>query len=215
MAEQNTPERDRNAARHANRHEEDTATAAASAPDPHDKTLSRTQRKLAAKSLQQLGQKLAALPVNVRQTLDLPADIAAAIDHLNSMRSHIARKREMLYLGKLLRRIDSSEIMERLQQNEQQTRQQVASLHRAERWREHLLRHGDQALQPLLQHLLACRNTLADDVLAEPQQLRALLRQAQQQARANKPPAASRKLYRLLFAIDQAQALPQLSETSR
>jgi len=206
MAEQNTPER--------TRHATEAATAAGSAPDPHDKTLSRTQRKLAAKALQQLGQRLAALRASERQALNLPADIEAEIDHLNSMRSHVARKRQMLYLGKLLRRMDTGDIIGQLDHSEQQTRQQVASQHRAERWREHLLCHGDQALQPLLQHLLACRNTLADDVLAEPQQLRALLRQAQQQARAGKPPAASRKLYRLLFAIDQAQALPQLAESA-
>ncbi|MBU1188706.1 MAG: DUF615 domain-containing protein [Gammaproteobacteria bacterium] len=184
------------------------AQDAISGPDPHDKTLSRTQRKLASKSLQQLGQRLAALRDSERAALDLPADILEAVDDLNSMRSHIARKRQMLYLGKLLRRIDVGGIVHQLEHSEQQTRQQVASQHRAERWREHLLSHGDQALQSLLTHLLANTDNAPAPPVAEPQQWRALLRQAQQQLRAGKPPAASRKLYRMLYAADQAQPLP-------
>ena len=185
---------------------------AGSGPDPHDKTRSRTQRKLAAKSLQQLGQRLAALRPSERQALHLPADISAAVDDLNSMRSHIARKRQMLYLGKLLRRIDAGDIIGLLDHSEQQTRQQVASQHRAERWREHLLRHGDQALQTLLQDLRSDQGSAQESLLPEPQQLRSLLRQAQQQLRSGKPPAASRKLYRLLYAADQLQPLPPLAD---
>lgn len=197
-------------------HSSSPAQTDSSGPNPHDKTLSRTQRKLASKSLQQLGQQLAALRPSERQALQLPADIDAAVDDLNNMRSHIARKRQMLYLGKLLRRIDTGDIIQLLQHSEQQTRQQVASQHRAERWREHLLAQGDQALQMLLQQLLSNPDTdQATDqasALPEPQQLRALLRQAQQQLRSGKPPAASRKLYRLLYATDQVHTLPPLAD---
>jgi len=187
-------------------------TTASSGPDPHDKTLSRTQRKLASKSLQQLGQRLAALRDSERAALDLPADILEAVADLNSMRSHIARKRQMLYLGKLLRRMDTGDIIDQLDHSEQQTRQQVASQHRAERWRDHLLSHGDQALQSLLAHLLSVADSASEQPATEPQQWRSLLRQAQQQLRAGKPPAASRKLYRLLYAADQAQPLPPLAD---
>lgn len=190
----------------------DATQAAVSGPDPHDKTLSRTQRKLASKSLQQLGQRLAALRDSERAALDLPADILEAVTDLNNMRSHIARKRQMLYLGKLLRRIDAGDIVHQLEHSEQQTRQQVASQHRAERWREHLLSHGDQALQSLLTHLLSSTDHAPAQPLVEPQQWRALLRQAQQQLRAGKPPAASRKLYRMLYAADQAQPLPPVAD---
>lgn len=188
-------------------HADDPVTAS-SGPDPHDKTLSRTQRKLASKSLQQLGQRLAALRDSERAALDLPTDILAAVTDLNSMRSHIARKRQMLYLGKLLRRIDAGDIIRQLEHSEQHNRQQVASQHRAEHWREHLLQHGDQALQALLDHMFSAADQASAQPVAEPQQWRALLRQAQQQQRAGKPPAASRKLYRLLYAADQAQPLP-------
>jgi len=187
---------------------------ASSGPDPHDKTLSRTKRKQAAKSLQQLGQRLAAMRSSEREALNLPADIEEAVNDLNSMNSHIARKRQMLYLGKLLRRIDAGDILGLLDHSAQLTRQQVASQHRAERWRDHLLGAGDQALQALLAHLLSSRNAAPENALVEPQQWRSLLRQAQQQQRAGKPPAASRKLYRLLYAADQAQPLPPLTDRS-
>lgn len=177
----------------------------AAGPNPHDKSLSRTKRKEASKALQQMGQRLAALKPQQRASLSLDADILAAIDDLNSISSHGAHKRQMLYLGKLLRRIDASELIIMLEQFDQQARQLTAGHQRAEQWRDYLLEHGDQALQSLLAQQSANHNSLLTS-----QSVRALLRQIQQQQQAGKPAAASRKLFRLLHAADQQQPLPVL-----
>lgn len=168
--------------------------------NPHDKTISKTLRKQASRDLQKLGQELAQLPIEKLHVLPIDNELDAAITQLRNTKSHIARKRQMQYVGKLLRSRDVEELIEALTAFEQQSKTVVASQHRAEAWRDYLLEHADTGLQALLTH---CQHI-------DRQQLRTLIRQTRQEIKHEKPPASKRKLYRLLHQTDQQTSLPDL-----
>ncbi len=167
-------------------------------PDPHDKTLSKTQRKQASQALLKLGKDLAGLPSKVFNSLQLDPGLREELERLRKMTSHVARKRQMLFVGKLLRRADPEPLFKALALYQQQGRDQTARQHRVEQWRAYLLQHGDTALNELI----------ATDTQIDRQVARQLIRQALSEASRERPPVASKKLFRLLHSIDLLQALP-------
>ncbi len=171
-------------------------------PDPHDKTLSKTKRKEASQALQQLGLALSKLPNEARHALPLDNYLRAELERLRKITSHVARKRQMLFVGKLLRREDPEPLFAALERHTQQGREQVARQHRAEHWRDHLLNQGDAALTTLVEA----------DPQADRQAIRQLLRQARLETEREKPPVAARKLFRVLHTLDMHQTLPPVPE---
>ena len=128
---------------------------------------SKTQRKQAAHELTELGRQLSQLKAQQRQSLDLPDDVASALEDACQMRSHGARKRQLQFLGKMLRRHDVAPIRAQLEQMQAPGRHQAALNHQAEQWREQILEQGETAIE---QFVTAHPN-------AERQQLRQTLRQ--------------------------------------
>lgn len=169
-------------------------------PDPHDKTLSRTQRKLASQTLQKLGLDITKLPASIRHTLPLNEILRHELERLRTTTNNVAKKRQMQFVGKLLRREDPEPLLTALRNYEQRGQEQTARQHRAERWRDYLLSQGDEAIHNLLQqHPELDRQTL-----------RQLVRQSHLETANKKPPSASRKLFRLLHKRDLERALPVL-----
>jgi ribosome-associated protein len=93
----------------------------------------------------------------------------------------------MQYLGKLMRSVDEEPIRAKLDEWNNVTRVQGAKFHALERWRERLLTE-EQALSDLV----------AEYARADIQQIRTLIRNAQKEAAAGKPPKSSRALFKLL-----------------
>src|SRR5688572_2127685 len=104
--------------------------------------------------------------------------------------AQIARKRQMQFLAKHLRRAEDElpAIRAALAQDRDERRRDAAALHRVEAWRERLVREGDEALNALL----------AEHPDADRQRLRQLARRAHEDHLANRAPAASRELFRAL-----------------
>ena len=115
-----------------------------------------------------------------------------------AIRSNVARKRQLGFVAKLLRHSDVSDIVAALDARNNAARVDTAQQHRVEQWRDGLVAGEGDGLTALLR--------MRRDVDA--QQLRQLVRNAQREAAANKPPASSRKLFRLLRDLDQASELP-------
>ena len=67
---------------------------------------SRTQRKRESKELTQLGEQLLALPPERWTALELPERLADALVEANRLTSFGARRRQALYIGKLMRTLD-------------------------------------------------------------------------------------------------------------
>jgi ribosome-associated protein len=115
-----------------------------------------------------------------------------------AIRSNVARKRQLQYVAKLLRRADTAPIFAAIEAVEDQARQGVARQHRVEAWRDLLIDAGDPALTRLVE--------ARDDV--DVPALRNLMRNAERERRQGRPPAAQRALFRLLRALDESATLP-------
>lgn len=164
-----------------------------------DETLvSKSQRRRDALEVRSLAASLIALDEAGLGRVPLEEDVRAAIAEARRIRSHVARKRQMQYVAKLLRRIDPEPILAALDATQQEARHLKARQHRTEAWRDALLERGDEALGEL--------TALRDD--ADRQAIRQLLRNARLEADRNRPPAAARSLFRLLRGMDETEALP-------
>ena len=107
------------------------------------------------------------------------------------MPAHGARKRQLAYLAKQMRRHEDAEldaIRDALDAAAAPSRRETARLHALEHWRERLLEEGDDALADFI----------AEHPRADRQRLRQLARNALEERRRNKPPRAFRELFREL-----------------
>jgi ribosome-associated protein len=71
---------------------------------------SRTRRKNEDKALQRLGEQLVALPSGQLETMGLPDELLTAIELARRIKSHSARRRQIQYIGVLMRHIDPQPI---------------------------------------------------------------------------------------------------------
>lgn len=107
---------------------------------------SKSARKREQTELQVLGEQLAALPHELRATLDLDERLCDAIDDLDKMRSHEAQRRQRQYIGKLMRDVDPEPIRALLDRLRADDRRQKRVFANAERWRDRIVAEGGEAL---------------------------------------------------------------------
>ena len=155
---------------------------------------SRTRQRQAALDVLALGQQLVALTAAQLDKLPIPEGLRPHIVETQRITSPIARKRQMAFLAKQMRREDDATldaIRDALDAGGEASRRETAMLHRAETWRERLLADGDAALTELL----------AEHPDADRQRLRQLVRNAAEEKAKNKPPHSYRELFRELRDI--------------
>ena len=152
-----------------------------------EEIVSKTKRKQEMHALQALGVALVALPDAQVRAMGLPGPLELAIFEAKRIRSHEARRRQMQYIGRLMRDADAEPIRARLAEIEGHSAQGIAHHRRLEAWRERLLA-DDQALTEFA----------AEHPGADLQALRALLRNARKEAKEGKPPRAFREVFRFL-----------------
>jgi ribosome-associated protein len=161
---------------------------------------SKSQRRRDALEVKSLASRLIALSPALLAQVPLDEPLRAAIGDARSIRSNVARKRQLQFVAKLLRRGDPDPIRQALEAFGADARQLSGRQHRAEAWRDHLLETGDSAISELLRQ--------RHDVDAQP--LRQLMRKARQETDAGRPPAAARALFRLLREMDELEPLPPI-----
>lgn len=149
--------------------------------------LSKTKRKQAMQELQVLGEALVELNNERLASLDLPENLLDAVKAARKITAHGGRRRQMQYIGKLMRGIDEAPIRAQLDIWNGDQRQEATQLHLLENWRKRLIEE-DSALPDFLD---ACPD-------ADVQQLRTLIRNARKEAAGNMSPRNSRELFRLL-----------------
>lgn len=156
-------------------------TGAAAAP-------SKSAAKRHAHALTDFGAVLVAMADSQLARIPLPEDIRAAVLETRRIRKHGARKRQLLYLGKLLRRSDVTPLLAAHAEISGEAKAENLRLHGVERWRDRLLAEGEAVIGELLEHYPE----------VDRQRLRQLLRTARREQAAQQPPAAARALFRLL-----------------
>ena len=157
-----------------------------------DDFISKTQRKREATDLQALGAALVKLSKDQLARIDMPENLRDAIWECRKFTKHEARRRQLQYIGKIMRDIDAGPIAAQLAQIEAPSRRQTALFHVAERWRTDLMESPD-----------AVARFVKEYPEADPHRLRELAEAAREEKRASKPPRQYRELFHVLNALLQ------------
>jgi ribosome-associated protein len=152
--------------------------------------VSKTRRKAEMHELQSLGEALVRLPASRLAALDLPERLADAVEQTRAIGKHEARRRQMQYIGRLMRDVDPAPIRARLAQWTEAPAAEKARLASIERWRERLLADSGalDALCAAIPH-------------ADRARLSALLARVQGERAHAAPPHAYRELFRVLNTL--------------
>jgi ribosome-associated protein len=167
--------------------------------EPEPKTESRRPSKTKAKeemdALQELGKRLVEVSNDRLKKLDIPEILADAVREAKRISSFGALRRQMQYIGKLMRDVDPAPIIAKLDAWKGKSQHHIAYMHQLERWRERLL--ADESV------ITALKNQHPDlDVTA----LRTLRRNALKEQAEQKPPKAYRAIFQLLKSLEQASS---------
>jgi ribosome-associated protein len=148
---------------------------------------SKTRRKRAMEALQSLGEQLVALDAGRLATLDLPERLADAIALARTVTRHEARRRQMQYIGRLMRDVDPVPIEAALNRFAEGPAQDKARFAALERWRTRLLDEPAALDAFVAAHPRAERAALAD-----------LVARARAERGGSGPPHHQRALFRML-----------------
>jgi len=162
--------------------------------------ISKSQRKRDAHVLLDLARQLVSMPATRLKRLPLDQDLLDEVDFTRNIRSHGARKRQLMTVAKILRNRDTEALQDAVNNIDEKNRRETARLHIVEAWRDKLVNGDDKALSELLEHSQG----------ANVQILRQLIRNAKKEAQLNKPPVAARKLFKVLREMNAGEALPPL-----
>jgi len=149
---------------------------------------SKSARKREADRITQLGKTISALGEPDILKLGLQSDVLQAVMALRRITAHGARKRQMLFLGKLLRNQDLRPLEEQIYRLQQSAKIATRQVHAAETWRDRLLDNGNDALSDFIRLYPDC----------DRQRIRQLVRKSKLDRERNKPPQAARELFKLL-----------------
>jgi ribosome-associated protein len=160
--------------------------------DDYDDRPSKSQVKREMHALLDLGKELIDLPVDRLKQLPLSERLYEEIREAQRVTSHGGRRRQMHFVGKLMRDAPADEIRQQLHDWAKGSREQTAHMHRLETLRDRLLADDD-----------ALTGLLADHPGADIQRLRTLIREGRKEAAANavltQGREPQRKHYRALF----------------
>jgi ribosome-associated protein len=158
----------------------------------NEKSKSQVKRELLA--LRELGKQLISLPKRDLDKLGLPEDIYDAVLKAQSM-SKGALKRQTGFIGGLMAEYEHEEIARKLELLKQPHQGQVKQFHQLEEWRDRLLEGDDSVYGELISEFTDF------DV----QHIRQLVRNAQREAKQNKPPKSARLVFQYLQQLQQNQ----------
>ncbi len=161
--------------------------------DEFDAEPSKSQLKRDALAVRDLGSELAALGAAERARVPLPDDVVEAIDVLNKTTKNGARKRQLGWLAKRLRKVDIEPIEAALESIRQAARANTQTLHVVEQWRDRLLGDDDQPNPKQ-----ALTDFLDKYAHADAQQIRQLQRSAGKEKSQSKPPKSARSLFKVV-----------------
>lgn len=163
--------------------------------DDFSEEKSKTQVKRELHALQDLGERLTTLKPDLLAKLPLTEPLQKALADAPKHKAHIARKRHLQYIGKLMRDADVDAISALIDQLDASTRQYNERFHGLERWRDRLIGGDDATIDAFV----------AEFPQTDRQQLRSMIRHAQHEAAHNKPPAAARKVFKYIRELDEVQ----------
>jgi ribosome-associated protein len=157
---------------------------------------SKTRLKKESHDLQQLGRDLLALPEQRLAAIDMPERLRDALDGMRRTRSHEGKRRQLQYIGKIMRLIDPEPLREAVAAYRVPGARETLALHQAERWRDRLIKEDGALTEWLSAH-----------PGTDAQALRSLIRNARKEEQAHQalphdgPTERKGRAYRDLFQL--------------
>ena len=156
---------------------------------------SKTKAKEEVEALQELGRRLVSVGNDRLKKVDIPEALRDAVLEAKKISSHGALRRQMQYIGKLMRDVDTDPIQEMLDELDGISNKANARFHALEKLRDRLL--ADESV------ITTLKNDYPDlDVSA----LRTLRRNAIKEQAEQKPPKAYRAIFQLLKSLESGEA---------
>lgn len=164
--------------------------------DFYDEGPSKSAVKREMHALQEIGTRLTELSDAMLAKVPLEDDrLIEAITLARKINTHSAKRRQLQYIGKLMRSIDPEPIQAALDAMDNKRRDAAAKFHLLEQLRDDLLKEGDTAIQAIVDRFPN----------ADRSHLRQLVRQHKKSQSANKPDNTGKKVFRYLKELEEAE----------
>jgi ribosome-associated protein len=160
-----------------------------------DDFISKTRRKRRSTELQDVGAELVKLSPEQLARIAMPESLLEAVLECKRLTTHEGIRRQMQYIGKLMRDVDAAPIVERLNALHAPSRRQTALFHVAEKWRTELLADPEAVARFAIEY-----------PEADSTQLRELVGKARKERAADRPPKSYRELFHVVNTILQDRA---------
>lgn len=160
-----------------------------------DDFISKTQRKRLMSELQDVGAALVKLSREQVMRLDLPERLREAVLECQGITKHEARRRQVQYIGRIMRDLDAAPIVQQLASLQAPTKKDTALFHLAEKWRDEMVA-DPRAVERFAQEFPA----------ADAHRLLALVEAARADRAAQRTPKNFRILFHAVNTIVQEQA---------
>jgi ribosome-associated protein len=160
-----------------------------------DDFISKSARKRQMTELQVAGAALVKLSREQIERLDIPEALREAVLECKRFNKHEAIRRQMQFIGRIMRKYDAGPIVAQLSAIEAPSKRQTALLHLAERWRGDMMSDPD-AIARFAQEFPA----------ADPERLRDLVSRARKEKEGDRPPKNFRELFHVVNALLQEHA---------
>ncbi|MGV2288999.1 ribosome biogenesis factor YjgA [Trinickia sp. YCB016] len=157
---------------------------------------SKSQLKREMHALQELGLALVELPKDALKRMPMPENLADAVLEARRITDHEGRRRQIQYVGRVMRTLLEDEIAalrQALDTYNGVNKAETAKLHWIERTRDALIASDDALTAFLKQH-----------PAADAQEGRTLIRNARKEAQQGKPPRYFRELFQWIKTVSAA-----------
>lgn len=154
--------------------------------------VSKSEIKRDAEILKKMGVELVNLSKNELTKIPLDEDLLYAIELAQKIKKE-GYRRQIQYIGKLLRSRNIDPITQALDKLKNRHNQQVALFHKLEKLRDELIETAD------------AENIIELFPIADRQQLRTLARQAKKERESNKPPKTAKQIFQYLKELSNAE----------
>jgi len=150
--------------------------------------ISKSQLKREVEALQDLGVRLSKLSADTLKNFAMDEGLLDALLFAQTITSHGARRRQMQYIGKLMRKVDAEKLQTQYDQYQHTRSELNAKFHQLEILRDQLISEGDTAINAVLEEQPQFERT----------RLRQLVRNAAKEKEKNQPPKSARQLFQYL-----------------
>jgi len=158
-----------------------------------EELISKSQLKRESQALQDMGSQLVEMPVGQLSKFDLPENLKDAIYEARRLKNREGKRRQLQYIGKLMRTADISFIQRTLDMMDHQSQTYRQHFQQLENWRDRIISEGTPAMEALIEKYPQ----------TDRQQLRNLQRQASRELAEKKAPTAARKIFAYLRELSE------------